>query len=69
MYFLTVYLDLADCHVHSYHASSCGEAGQELLETSCCGVHRLCWQTSRESRTEGPAYVRGREEVRQTQTL
>lgn len=56
----------ADGHVYSYDASSCGAAGQELLATSRCGLHRLCRQTSRESRTEGPAHVRGREKVRRT---
>lgn len=36
----------SDCHVHSYHASSCGATGQKLLETSRCGLHRFCWQAS-----------------------
>lgn len=68
-HFCFSFLHLADGHVHSYYASSCGETGQELFETSSCGVHRLCWQTSREGRTEGAADVRGREEVRQAQTV
>lgn len=54
----------SDCHVHSHHASSCGAPGPELPETPRCGLYRLCRQTSRESRTEGAAHVRGREEVR-----
>lgn len=65
---LSFVFPVSDGHVHSHYASSCGETGQELLETSCCGVHRVCRQTSRESGTEGVADVRGREEVRQTQT-
>lgn len=55
---------LADGHVHSYNACGCGETGEELPEASRCSIHRVCWQTSRESRTEGPAHVRRREEVR-----
>ena len=42
-FFFFFFLHLSDGHVHSYYASSCGEAGKELPETSSCGLHRLCW--------------------------
>lgn len=40
---LIFFLHLSDGHVHSYYASSCGEAGKELPETSSCGLHWFCW--------------------------
>lgn len=54
----------SDGHVHRHYARRRGTAGPQLLEAPRRGVHRLCWQTSREGRAEGDADVRGREEVR-----
>lgn len=53
-----------DRHVHGHHACSRGAPGPQLPETARRGLHRLCWETSREGGTEGAAHVRGREKVR-----
>lgn len=57
---------LADCHVHSHHAPSCGAPGPQLPPAPGRGLHRLRRQTPREGGTEGFPHVRVREEVGST---
>ena len=53
----------SDCHVHSYHASRCGACCQELPEKAICGIHWICWKTSREGETRSLFDDQPREEV------